>query len=114
MIPSLPVELREYLDRDGRSPFGRWFDELGPREAAKIAVALMRIEHGNLSRAKGVGGGVYEYRIDFGPGYRIYFALDGPVIVILLGAGTKQRQRNDIDMAKLRLADYRGRQREGS
>ena len=54
------------------------------------------MEQGNLSNAKGVGGGLFEYRIDFGPGYCIYFGRDGDVLIILLAGGTKQRQRQDI------------------
>jgi putative addiction module killer protein len=60
--------IREYVDERGRSPFAEWFDELDARAAAKVTVALARIEMGNLSNLKGVGGGVLEYRIDWGPG----------------------------------------------
>ena len=63
------MEIREFLDTRGRSPFAGWFDSLGPQAAAKVAVALTRMEQGNLSNVKTVGGGVLEYRIDFGPGY---------------------------------------------
>jgi putative addiction module killer protein len=63
----------EYLDVAGRSPFGTWFDGLHSRAAAKVTVALTRIELGNLSNVKAVGGGVLEYRIDFGPGRAIAF-----------------------------------------
>jgi putative addiction module killer protein len=61
-----------------------------------VAVALTRLEQGNLSNAKGVGSGVFEYKIDFGPGYRIYFGKDGGQLVILLADGTKKRQDGDI------------------
>jgi len=67
------VEVREYLDPGGHSPFAAWSDRLNREAAAKVAAALARSQQGNLSSAKGVGAGVYEYRIDFGPGYRIYF-----------------------------------------
>ena len=73
--------------------------------AAKVAIALTRIEQGNTSNAKAVGGGVHEYRLDFGPGYRIYFGMDGAVLVILLGGGTKQGQQRDIDAAQARWSD---------
>ena len=62
---------------------------------------------GNFSNVKGVGSGVYECRIDFGPGYRIYFGKDGARIVILLGGGTKQRQQNDIKLAIARWEDFK-------
>jgi putative addiction module killer protein len=74
-----------------------------------VAVALARLEQGNLSNAKGVGEGVPEYRIDWGPGYRIYFGRDGDTLVILLTGGTKKRQQRDIDTAKALWADYRRR-----
>ena len=102
----------EYLDSDSRSPFGRWFDGLDAQAAAKIAIALARIGQTNLSNVKGVGGGVLEYRIDFGPGYRIYLGRDGDAIVILLGGGTKQRQRRDISTAQERWIDYKRRKKE--
>src|SRR5258706_11469357 len=83
------IELREYLDQMIRSPLGRWFDNLDGYAAARVGIALGRIENGNLSNAKSVGEGENEYRIEFGPGYRIYFGRDGMTIVILLGGGIK-------------------------
>ncbi len=105
------LTLHEYLEAGGRSPFRDWFDALDPTAAARITVALARIEQGNLSNAKSVGEGVLEYRIDFGPGYRVYFGRDGDVLVILLGGGTKRRQQRDIDDAKVRWSDYKRRKR---
>jgi putative addiction module killer protein len=67
---------------------------------------------GNLSNAKSVGGGIQEYRIDFGPGYRIYFGRDGERLVILLGGGTKKRQQDDIHRAQHLWADYKQRKKE--
>lgn len=61
---------------------------------------------------KGVGAGVLEYRIDFGPGYRIYFGRDGDQLVLLLGGGTKKRQQNDIEAARSRWGDYKRRRKE--
>jgi putative addiction module killer protein len=103
------MQLLEYLETNGRSPFARWFDGLDPTAAAKVTIALTRLGQGNLSNAKGVGGGVLEYKIDFGPGYRLYFGLDGQTLVILLGGGTKRRQREDIATAQARWADYKRR-----
>ena len=79
--------------------------------AAKIAVVLERIEQGKLSNVKGVGAGVLEYRLDFGPGYRVYFGRDGDVLVILLAGGTKKRQQHDIEAAQARWAAYKRRKR---
>jgi putative addiction module killer protein len=106
------LSLLEYLDAAGRSPFRDWFDELEATAAARVAVALARLEQGNLSNAKSVGEGVLEYRIDFGPGYRLYFGRDGSALVILLGGGTKQRQQRDIEDARRRWAAYRRRKRQ--
>jgi putative addiction module killer protein len=103
------VEILEYLELSGRSPFARWFERLDAQAAAKVTVALSRIEQGNLANAKSVGGGVQEYRIDFGPGYRLYFGRDGVALIILLGGGTKQRQQQDIVTAHSRWQDYRVR-----
>jgi putative addiction module killer protein len=103
------MQLLEYLETNGRSPFARWFDGLDPTAAAKVTIALTRLGQGNLSNAKGVGGGVLEYKIDFGPGYRLYFGLDGQTLVILLGGGTKRRQREDIATAQARWVDYKRR-----
>ena len=65
------TEVREYLDAQGSSPYGKWFDRLNVAAAVKVATAIHRTEQGNLSNVKGVGAGVYEYRIEFGPRYRI-------------------------------------------
>lgn len=92
MLPSSAIEILEYLAPNGGSPYGEWFDHLNPQAAAKGTVALTRISQGNFSAVKGVGGGVHECRIHFGPGYRIYFGKDGERIVIPLGGGTKNRQ----------------------
>jgi putative addiction module killer protein len=105
------IELRGYLDGSGRKPFESWFETLDPTAAAKVTVALTRIEQGNLSNANGVGSGVHEYRIDFGPGYRVYFGRDGDQIVILLGGGTKKRQEKDIQAARTYWADYKRRKK---
>lgn len=83
------LKLREYQDTEGHSPFANWFSDLDVTAAAKVTVAIARIEQGNHSHVKGVGEGVLKYRIDFGPGYRVCFGLDGAVLVILLVGGTK-------------------------
>ena len=106
------VEISEYVDARGSSPFARWFDRLDVRAAAKVATALSRMEQGNLSNAKGVGAGVVEYRIDFGPGYRIYFGRDGEALIVLLGGGTKTRQQRDIETAAAVWREYRRRKRQ--
>jgi putative addiction module killer protein len=99
----------EYLAPDGASPFARWFARLDPVAAAKVTTALYRMEQGNLANVKPVGQGVAEYRIDFGPGYRLYIGQQGKVLIILLGGGTKKGQSADIRLAQQRWRDYKAR-----
>jgi putative addiction module killer protein len=113
MLPSMMIEVREYIDRSGHSPFGAWSDPLTVAAAVKVAVALARMQQGNFSNAKGVGAGVHEYRIDFGPGYRVYFGKDGDRLIILVGGGTKKRQQADIETARARWRDYKLRKAAG-
>jgi putative addiction module killer protein len=101
--------LREYLDEAGESPFGKWFANLDPGAAARVTKVLTRVELGNFSCVKGVGGGVFETKIDFGPGHRVYFGKHGNDAVILLGGGTKKRQSQDIALARQRWAAYKRR-----
>jgi putative addiction module killer protein len=76
-------------------------------------MALARMEQGNLSNTKGVGHGVLEFRIDFGPGYRIYFGKDGEEIIILLAGGTKKRRQDDIETAQDHWSNYKRRKDVG-
>ncbi|MDP1632961.1 MAG: type II toxin-antitoxin system RelE/ParE family toxin [Caulobacter sp.] len=108
MLPN-DIQIEEYLDDSGGSPFGDWFEALGPGAAARVTVALTRIARGAASNVKGVGNGVFEYRIDAGPGYRVYFGRDGDRLVILVGGGTKRRQSRDIEAARMRWANYKAR-----
>lgn len=103
------LELRYYLASDGGSPFEEWFAGLDAQAATKVVVALARLEQGNLSNVKSVGAGVLEYRIHWGPGYRVYFGRDGDTLVILLTGGAKQRQQHDIETAKTSWTDYKRR-----
>lgn len=111
------IKIAEYLDAKGRSPFGKWFDNLPAAAAASVAIAIDRIGRGLLGDVKSVGRGVSERRIDFGPGYRIYFGSfkEGATvrIVILLGGGTKKRQNKDIAIAHFRWQDCKARRRKG-
>ena len=76
--------------------------------AAKISVVILRIEQGNLANVKWFSG-IGEYRLDWGPGYRVYFGRDGDRLIILLGGGTKKGQQRDIDRAKALWAEYKER-----
>ena len=103
------VEIREFLDASGRSPFAGWFEELNAVAAARVTVALTRLGQGNFSNVEGVGAGVHEIKIDFGPGYRVYFGKDGGRIVILLGGSAKKRQSAAIAAAQAAWAEYKRR-----
>jgi len=109
VVPLTMVDVREYLDIGGWSPYAEWFDNLNAPAAAKVAIAVTRIAQGNFSNVKGLGSGVHECRIDFGPGYRVYFGKDGGRLVILLGGGTKKRQQRDIQAAISLWQDYKKR-----
>ena len=101
----------EYEDRNGQSPFASWFSALDTTAAAKVRLAVAKLEAGLKPNVKSVGKGVHESRIDFGPGYRAYFAFDGTELILLLGGGEKHGQGNDIAAAQERWADYKQRKR---
>lgn len=90
------IELRQ------TEAFASWFERLKDRDAkARIAIRLRRLSLGNPGDVKPVGGGVSELRVDYGPGYRVYFCQRGPVLVILLCGGDKRTQRRDIEKARV-------------
>ncbi len=103
------IESREYLDENGRNPFAIWWDALDDFARMRLTTALLRLSAGNRSNVKSVGQGVNELKVDFGPGYRVYFGWDGLQLVILLGGGTKKRQQADIVEARKRWLDYKRR-----
>ena len=100
-------EIRYYVALSGLQPFAAWFADMEPVARAKVTRAIVRLEQGNFSNVKSVGEGVLEYRIDFGPGYRVYFGRDGEALVILLTGGTKKRQQRDIDAAHVYWQNYK-------
>ena len=100
--------VREYIKEDSSNPFKQWFDSLNHQAAAKVTVALARLEAGNTSNVKWFSG-IGEYRIDWGPGYRIYMVREGGELIVLLGGGTKKRQQRDISKAKALAKEFRSR-----
>ena len=100
------------MDANGRNPFQRWMSRLDNIAARRINSAILQMQAGNLSNARGVGQGVLEYRIHVGPGYRIYFGRDGDTLIILLGGGTKSRQHRDIENARWFWQEYRRRKQQ--
>ena len=101
--------VEEYIREDGSCPFRAWFDDLDVHAAAKVATAIVRMELGNQSNVKWIGGGLGEYRIDWGPGYRLYLTQDGDELIILFVGGTKKRQQADIKYAGKLLDEYKDR-----
>lgn len=106
-----PRQVVLYLNEDEDSPFENWLNSLRDRKArARIKKRLDRIEMGNLGDFKPVGEGVLELRVDYGPGYRVYFAQAGATIVLLLCGGDKRSQSQDILNAKAYWKDFQRRQ----
>ena len=104
------MDIQEYVTSDGRSPFDTWLRGLRDVQArARIRVRLDRVRLGNLGDYRTVGGGVFELRLAYGPGYRLYFAIEDRATLVLLTGGTKSTQQRDIDRAKTCWADYLGR-----
>jgi putative addiction module killer protein len=104
------MELHYYQISRGERPFVEWLEALEDRQArARVQARLARVEVGNLGDVEPVGEGVMELRIDWGPGYRVYFARVGQVIVLLLCGGDKRTQQKDIKRAKEYFADYKTR-----
>ena len=107
----MPIQVQEYLREDASSPYKTWFNSLPAQAAAKVTVAKLRLELGNTSNIKWFDG-MGECVIDWGPGYRIYLAKDGDMLIIWFGGGTKRRQQRDIDKAKILLAEYKARKKQ--
>lgn len=107
--------IRIYQKKDGKRPFSNWLNNLRDRKAQqRIDARLARVQLGNFGDTKAVGDGVLELRIDYGPGYRVYFGRDGSEVVILLVGGDKRTQSKDINTAKKYWADYKARKKEDS
>jgi putative addiction module killer protein len=104
----MTITVEEYLRSDDTSPFDGWFSTLDAQAAAKISTAIVRMEMGNTSNIKWFDG-LGEYRIDWGPGYRIYLVQEGKRLIILFGGGTKASQKVDIKQAAALLAEYKSR-----
>lgn len=106
------TEVRQYQTPDGRIPFAEWLWRLRDRNVqARIAARLVRLQAGNRGDWKPVGGGVFELRIDAGPGYRVYCGQHGAAVVLLLCGGDKRTQAQDIEVAHAYWKDYKTRTR---
>ena len=94
------IEFSEYVDAYGKSPFAKWFNDLDAISAAKVRVHMTRVELGNFSNVASIGEGLSEIKIDFGPGYRVYFRSEMGFLLLLLGGSSKKGQQNAINTAK--------------
>lgn len=98
-----------YRDKNGDEPFTLWINSLkDPVTKARIQQRIRRIEEGNFGDHQSVGKGVWELKLDFGPGYRVYYAFKNETVVILLCGGSKKLQQRDIDQAQKYWAEYKG------
>ena len=105
------IKVVHYVAEDGTDYFEKWLQRQGTEVRARILTRIDRVELGNFGDHKGVGKGVSELRIDFGPGYRVYYGLDRKSLVILLTGGAKRRQRRDIQKAQACWRAYREEKR---
>jgi putative addiction module killer protein len=105
------MEILEYIKEDGSNPYKEWFDTLNVQAAAKVTVAKARMELGNTSSIKWFSG-IGEYRIDWGPGYRVYLVQDGKNLIVLFGGGTKKQQQKDINKAIELSKEYKVRKKQ--
>ncbi|MEM8505809.1 MAG: type II toxin-antitoxin system RelE/ParE family toxin [Cyanobacteria bacterium P01_D01_bin.1] len=102
------MEVKEYIKEDGSCPFRKWFAKLDRAAVSKVRVAKLRLETGNTSNIKWFGS-IGEYRINWGPGYRLYLAKEGNQLIILFCGGTKKGQQADIRQAKELYKEYKRR-----
>lgn len=107
------IEIREYIE-NGNSPFAEWFNALDAGVAARVDRYIRRLEAGNFGAAKALGNGIHELRLDFGPGYRVYYGMDGKTLVILLAGGSKRHQSADIAEAGARWKRYKEARKHGT
>ena len=104
------MEIRIYKTKDGKQPFIKWYDDLKDQSyQLRIRKRLRQITFDNFGDSKSVGDGVYELRFFFGKGYRVYYAKESNVIVLLLCGGDKSTQQKDINQAKIYWQDYQER-----
>ena len=108
------IEFTEYIDANGKSPFAQWFDALDAVAATKIRVYTTRVELGNYSNVEPIGEGLSEIKIDFGPGYRVYFRKEKEKLLLLLGGSSKKGQQKAIDAAKLAWKKYDSDRRQSA
>lgn len=100
------IEVVHYVTENGNDAFGEWLSKQDANVIARVERRIDRIRRGNFGDHKGLGSGISELRVDYGPGYRVYYGRDGQDVVILLAGGTKRRQDRDIERARTCWEDY--------
>jgi len=109
-----PYSISYYLTEAGKKPFKEWLDGLKDIVARqKIRIRLDHVRLGNLGKNRCVGKGIFELKVDYGPGYRVYYGLEKNTVVLLLLGGDKSTQKKDIAQAKVYWEDYKRRSRNG-
>jgi putative addiction module killer protein len=112
-VEAFPYTIDYYLTADGRKPFKEWLEGLRDIAARqKIRIRLDRVRLGNLGRNRSMGEGVYELKIDYGPGFRIYYGLEKKTLILLLLGGDKSSQKKDIDLARKYWNDHKRRKKD--
>lgn len=110
-MESKPRTVRIYRTEDDSEPFSEWLEKLRDEKAiAIIQKRLVRVSLGNLGTYRFVGDGIFEFKIDYGPGYRVYFVQIGAVILLLLCGGNKSSQIKDIEQAQQYWIDFKNRE----
>jgi putative addiction module killer protein len=102
----MKLRVREYVTAEGKNPFREWLDRLDVSVRARVQARIFRFETGNLGDHKSDGAGVWEARLPFGPGYRVYFGKEHHAAILLLLGGDKASQRKDIRHAQRFWTDY--------
>jgi len=102
----MKLKVREYVTAEGENPFREWLDALDVSVKARVQARILRFETGNLGDHKSVGSGIWEARLPFGAGYRVYFGKERQTVILLLLGGDKGSQRKDISLAQRLWTDY--------
>lgn len=108
------MEVTNYITQDGREPFAEWIKHFRDGQTRmRILKSIAKIRLGNFGDSAPVGEGVSELKLDFGSGYRVYYAKHGDQIVFLLCGGDKKSQQKDIEEAREYWAEYKARMKRG-
>jgi putative addiction module killer protein len=113
-MEAFPYAIEYYLTEKGEKPFKEWLDRLKDVSARqKVRIRLDRVRLGSLGKNRSVGEGVFELKVDYGPGYRVYYAIEKRTIILLLLGGDKSSQKGDIALARKYWKDHKRRKKHG-